>query len=252
MGMFTDKVALVTGGTSGIGRETAIAFAREGARVVIAGRREKEGAETVALIQQAGSQGLFVKTDVSQETDVQAMVEKTLHAFGRIDAAFNNAGIEGTPFVPTHQQTVDNYQQVMNINVLGVLLCMKHQIPALQKSGGGAIVNNASVTGTVGMAGMSVYVASKHAVLGLTKSTALELAKENIRVNAVSPGLTESEMFDRFASLGSSREVVAGLTPNGRIATAAEVAAAVLFLCSPAASYITGSNLAIDGGWTAQ
>ncbi|HQR41809.1 MAG TPA: SDR family oxidoreductase [Gemmatales bacterium] len=252
MGMFTDKVALVTGGTSGIGREAAIAFAREGARVVIAGRREKEGAETVALIQQAGSQGLFVKTDVSQEADVQAMVEKTLHAFGRIDAAFNNAGIEGTPFVPTHQQTVDNYQQVMNINVLGVLLCMKHQIPALQKSGGGAIVNNASVTGTVGMAGMSVYVASKHAVLGLTKSTALELAKENIRVNAVSPGLTESEMFDRFASLGSTREVVAGLTPNGRIATAAEVAAAVLFLCSPAASYITGSNLAIDGGWTAQ
>jgi NAD(P)-dependent dehydrogenase (short-subunit alcohol dehydrogenase family) len=252
MGIYTGKVALVTGGTSGIGRSSAVAFAKEGAKVVVAGRREKEGAETVALIQKAGSEGLFVKTDVSQESDVVALIEKTIKSFGRLDAAFNNAGVEGATFVPIHQQTVENYHHVFNINVLGVLLSMKYQIPAMLKNGGGAIVNNSSVAGVVGMGTMGVYVASKHAVVGLTRSAALEVAKEKIRINAVSPGAIETEMFDRFAAQGSTREMLANLTPNGRVGTSEEIAAAVVFLCSPAASYITGTNLMVDGGWTAQ
>lgn len=252
MGTFTGKVALVTGGTSGIGRGTAVAFAREGAKVVVAGRREKEGAETLALIKVAGGEGIFVKADVSKEADVMHLIETTMKTYGRLDAAFNNAGIEGDPFVTTQQATVQNYQRVFDVNVLGVLLCMKHQIPAMQKTGGGAIVNNASAFGIVGMPGAGVYVASKHAVIGLSRSAALELAKEKIRVNIVSPGVTESEMFDRFNALGSSREVMSSLVPNGRVGTPEEVAAAVLFLCSPSASYITGTNITVDGGWTAQ
>lgn len=252
MGTFTGRVALITGGTSGIGRAAAVAFAREGAKVVIAGRREKEGAETLALIQKAGGEGLFVKTDVSKEADIKALVEATLRKFDRLDVAFNNAGVEGQPFLPTSDQTEANYQHVFDINVKGVLLSMKHQIPAMLKNGGGAIVNNASVAGVVGMGGMGVYVASKHAVVGLSKSAALEFARQNIRVNMVSPGAIETEMFDRFAAVGSTREVLENLTPNGRVGKAEEIAAAVLFLCSPAASYITGSNLLVDGGWTAQ
>lgn len=252
MEQFSGKVAIVTGGTSGIGRVTAVAFAKEGAKVVVAGRRDKEGADTVALIKQVGGEGLFLKTDVSQEAEVQALVEKTVRTFGRLDAAFNNAGVEGTPFVPTSQQTVEHYRHVFDINVLGVLLSMKHQIQAMLKNGGGAIVNNASVAGVVGMGGMGIYVASKHAVVGLSRSAALEFAKDKVRVNVVSPGAIETEMFDRFASQGSTREVLSSMIPNGRVGTPEEIAAAVLFLCSPTASYVTGSNLLVDGGWTAQ
>jgi NAD(P)-dependent dehydrogenase (short-subunit alcohol dehydrogenase family) len=252
MGIYSGKVALVTGGTSGIGRSTAVAFAKEGAKVVVAGRREKEGAQTVELIQQAGSEGIFVKTDVSKEADVIHLLETTLQTYGRLDAAFNNAGVEGKPFVQTHLETVENYQHVFDINVLGVLLSMKHEILAMQKTGGGAIVNNASVFGVVGMSGAGVYTASKHAVVGLSKSAALEQAKQNIRVNIVSPGVTVTEMFDRFSASGSDPAVLASIIPNGRTAKPEEMAAVVLFLCSPAASYITGTNITVDGGWSAQ
>jgi len=252
---FENKIALVTGGTTGIGRATAVAFARAGAKVVVSGRRETEGEETVRLIKKTGGDGLFVRADVSRETDVRALVEKTVAAFGRLDAAFNNAGVEGALFVSTHEQTETNYRQVTDVNVLGVLLSMKHEIAAMLKNGG-AIVNNASVGGMIGFPGMSVYVASKHAVIGLTRSAALEYAKQNIRVNAVSPGGVETPMFDRFVGKPEeqrdARAQLAAMHPLGRAGKPEEIAEAVVYLCSSGASFVTGANLAVDGGWTAQ
>ena len=253
MKTFESKVVLVTGGTSGIGRVTAVAFARGGAKVVVSGRREAEGQETVRQIKAAGGEGIFVQADVAREADLAALVKTTVDTYGRLDVAFNNAGIEGD-LGPVIDATEDNYQRVFDINVKGVLLSMKHEIPALLKSGGGSIINTSSVAGLVGMAGAGIYVASKHAVLGLTKSTALEVAKQNIRVNAVSPAAIETDMFNRFTG-GAGTDAgkyMAGLHPVGRVGNAEEVAAAVLFLASPAASFITGQSLAVDGGFTVQ
>src|SRR5205823_4109232 len=191
------KVALVTGGTSGIGRTTAIAFARAGAKVVLTGRREKEGAQVVAEIQKLGGDAGFVRADVAKDADVKAMVDFTVDKFGRIDVAFNNAGVEWKG--PLEQATEAEYRRIFDINVWGVLNSMRHQIPVMLKSGGGAIVNNSSVAGHVGLGQVSIYIASKHAVEGLTKSVALEFAKQNIRINAVAPGVIATEMFDRFA-----------------------------------------------------
>ncbi len=249
------RVAMVTGGTSGIGRAAALELARAGARVALTGRRESEGQETVSLVKKAGGEAIFLRGDVTKEADIKAAVDATVRTFGRLDIAFNNAGVElmGVSIVET---TPEQYRQVFDINVLGVLLSMKHQIPAMLRSGASAerpasIVNNASIAGRIGMAGAGVYIASKHAVLGFTKSAAMELAKSGVRVNAVSPGGIETPMFDRFT--GGSQETssyFASLHPIGRVGRPEEIARAVLFLSSDAASFITGHDLLVDGGFT--
>jgi NAD(P)-dependent dehydrogenase (short-subunit alcohol dehydrogenase family) len=252
--LFEDKVALVTGGGTGIGRATALAFAEAGAKVVISGRRETEGEQTLGLIKKRGGQGLFIKGDVTNESEVEKLIAQTVERYGRLDAAFNNAGIEGEVGKQTHEQSVANYHSVMDINVLGVLLAMKHEVAAMLKNGGGAIVNNASVGGVIGFPGASVYVASKHAVLGLTKTAALEYAKQGIRVNAVLPGGIETPMLNRFTG-GPGTDFfnqLAGMHPLGRLGRPEEIAEAVLWLCSNKASFVTGLSLTADGGWTAQ
>jgi len=248
-----NKVALVTGGTSGIGEAAALQLAKTGAKVVVAGRRETEGQAVVKAIEKAGGQALFVKTDVSREADVKALVDKTLATFGRLDFAFNNAGVEGAAGRTTDKQTEENYRQTFDINVLGLLFSMKHEIPAILKNGG-AIVNTSSVVGQIGMPGFGVYTASKHAVNGLTRSAALEFAKQGVRVNAVAFGTIQTEMIDRMVGEAKTdnpqRDGLASLHPVGRIGTAEEAAQAVIALLEN--PFITGSILTVDGGWTAQ
>lgn len=249
---FHGKVALVTGGTSGIGRAAAVAFAREGAKVVVAGRRAAEGEETVRLIREQGGEGLFVATDVSQESQVKNLLGRTVERFGRLDCAFNNAGVEQVP-TPFLKQTVEIFDQVMNVNVKGVWLSMQHEIPELLKSGGGAIVNTSSIAGVVGFGGAEIYIASKHAVVGLTKSVAVEFGKQGIRVNAVLPAAIETDMYDRFVGdKAETRAAFTALHPIGRIGTPQEVAEAVVWLCSGKSSFVTGHCLLVDGGYTAQ
>lgn len=252
MTTLSGKVALVTGGTSGIGKAGAIALAQAGAKVVVAGRRQAEGEETIRQIQAIGGDGFFVATDVSKEADVQALIEKTMARYGRLDIAFNNAGVDQET-TPLPEQTETTYDRIMDINVKGVWLSLKHEIPAMLKNGGGAIVNTSSGLGLVGAAGVPIYVASKHAVEGLTKSVALEYAKQGIRVNAVSPGLIQTEMFDRTVQTNTEfMEYFKTTLPMGRIGTPQEVVNAVLWLCSDASSFVTGQSLTVDGGYTAQ
>lgn len=249
---FANKVVIVTGATSGIGRATALAFAREGAKVVAAGRREPEGASLVHEIEQAGGAALFVKTDVAREADAQALVARSLEHFGRLDFAFNNAGI----FIdqgPVTQTTDEVFDATMNVNVRGVLYGMKHQIPAILRSGGGAIVNNASVAGlTAIVGGAPVYTASKFAVIGLTKAAALEFSAQGVRVNAVCPAVVETEMNAGMRGDSQTHAFFTSRHPIGRFGQPEEIAAAVLFLCSPGAAFTTGIAMPIDGGWTAQ
>ncbi len=251
MSQFAGKVALITGGNAGIGRAAAIEFAKQGARVVISGRREKEGHEVVAEINTLGGEAMFLKSDVSKESDVKAMIEHTLATFGRLDFAFNNAGIEQA-LTPLPDQSQEAYDQIMNINVKGVWLSLKHEIPAMLKTGGGAIVNNSSVAGLIGFALAPVYVASKHAVTGLTKSVALEYATQNVRVNAVAPGAIDTRMFRDFATAPEVRRMLESAQPMGRIGQPKEIASTVLWLCSDSASFVTGQTFPIDGGYTAQ
>src|SRR6266478_196000 len=246
---FSDKVALVTGGTSGIGKTTATEFARAGAKVVLSGRREKEGANVVAQIQQLGGAAAFIRADVAKDADVKAMVDFTVTTYGRLDIAFNNAGVEWIG--PLDQATEAEYRRIFDINVWGVLNSMRHEIPAMLKNGGGAIVNNSSVAGHVGLGEVSIYIASKHAVEGLTKSVALEFARQNIRINAVAPGVIATEMFDRFAE-GAMRDQITSMIPVGRSGVTEEIAAAVLYLCSDDAKFTIGTSLVVDGGWVAQ
>ena len=252
MNDFQGKVAIVTGGTSGIGRAAAIAFARQGARVVVAGRRTAEGEETVRLLRAEGGEGLFVATDVAQAAQVKNLIGRTLERFGRLDFAFNNAGIEQQP-TPFLDQNEEDYDRVMDINVKGVWLSMKYEIPAMLKSGGGSIVNTSSALGVIAFAGVEVYVASKHAVIGLTKSAALEYGKQGIRVNAVLPAVIETDMYERFTGEKPEMQAaMAALHPIGRIGTSEEVADAVIWLSSDKSSFVTGHSLLVDGGFTAQ
>jgi NAD(P)-dependent dehydrogenase (short-subunit alcohol dehydrogenase family) len=248
-----NKVALVTGGTSGIGEAVALELAKAGAKVVIAGRRESEGQGVVKAIEKTGGKALFVKTDVSREGDVKALVDKTLATFGRLDFAFNNAGVEGAAGLTTDKQTEENYRRTFDINVLGLLLSMKHEIPAILKNGG-AVVNTSSVAGQIGMPGFGVYSASKHAVNGFTRSAALEVAKQGVRVNAVAFGAIQTPMVDRFVGEGKTgnpqRDWLTGMHPIGRVGTTEEAAQAVIALLEN--PFITGSVLTVDGGWTAQ
>ncbi|MBW4617297.1 MAG: SDR family oxidoreductase [Desmonostoc vinosum HA7617-LM4] len=246
-----DKVALVTGGTSGIGRATAIAFGAAGAKVVFSGRRDTEGEKTAKLIRETGAECLYVHSDVSSEADIKALVQKTVATYGRLDCAFNNAGIEGF-FKPLHEQSIEDFDNLMAINIRGLFLCMKYEIQHMLSQGSGAIVNNSSNSGLVGFPGNSLYTASKHAVMGLTRSAALDYAKQGIRINAVNPGSTTTEMLDRvFQKVGITADDFTAMIPMSRIGQAEEIAQAVVFLCSDAASYITGQPLSIDGGYTA-
>jgi NAD(P)-dependent dehydrogenase (short-subunit alcohol dehydrogenase family) len=247
-----NKVVIITGGTSGIGKATAVKFGAAGAKVVVSGRRETEGQAVVDSIKEAGGEATFVRADVSNEADLQALVARTVETYGGLDVAFNNAGVESMG--PITEAIQDDYQRLFDINVWGVLSSMKHEIPAMLKNGGGSIINTSSIAGHIGTAGASVYVASKHAVEGLTKSTALEYAKEGIRINAVAPAAIETDMIDRFAGEEGS-ETRAGLTamhPVGRMGKADEIADAVLFLASDASSFVTGTSLKVDGGFLSQ
>lgn len=249
---FTNKVALVLGATSGIGRATALAFARHGARVVLAGRRETEGEAVLAEIRAGGGDAAFLRTDVTDEAQIAALVDFTLRTYGRLDIAFNNAGVEGE-LAPVTAQSPANFRHTFDINVLGTLLALKHEIPALLKSGGGSIINVSSIAGIIGFAGASVYSASKHAVLGLTKSVALEVARQGIRVNAVSPAAIDTGMLDRFTGNNPDQKAAfGGMHPIGRYGRPEEIADAVLFLASHRSSFMTGQSLTVDGGFTAQ
>jgi len=252
MATFSGKVALVTGGTSGIGRATAIAFARAGAKVVLSGRREPEGLAVVEEIAKAGGTAHFVRADVSKEADVKRLVDETVARFGRLDVAFNNAGVEWKGSLT--ELTEADYRRVFDVNVWGVVAAMKYEIAAMLWTGGGAIVNTTSVAGHAGMAGVSLYTASKHAVEGLTKAAAIEFAKQGIRVNAVAPAGIATDMADRFLGVedATQSKEFAALHPVGRIGRPEEVAAAVLYLAGDEAKFTTGISLPVDGGWLAQ
>ena len=248
---YENKIALVTGGTSGIGKATAIALAQAGAKVVLTGRRTKEGEQVADEIRRREGTAAFFRADFSREAEVKAAVDFVVKTYGRLDVAFNNAGVEAIG--PLAEITEEKYRTVFDINVWGVLCAMKHEIPAMLKSGGGgAIVNTSSTFGHVGGAQVATYVGSKHAVEGITKSVALEFAKQNIRVNAVSPAAIATDMIDRFAGKeGPAREAITNKHPVGRLGKAEEIAAAVLYLCSDEAKFTTGTSLKVDGGWLA-
>ena len=248
------KVAIVTGGGSGIGKSAVMLLAREGAKVMIADIDEQAGQETAALIKAHRAERLsFVRTDVSRESDVEAMVARTIDTFGKLDCAFNNAGIleEGSPDVTGY--SLDLWNRVISINLTGVWLCMKHEIPEMLKQGGGAIVNNASVASLVGLPGATALVASKHGVVGLTKNAALEYAERGIRVNAVCPSFIKTPILEPYFAAHPAEEEMEMIRkePIGRMGAPEEVAEAAVWLLSDAASFVTGHSMVVDGGYTA-
>lgn len=241
------KVALVTGATSGIGRASAIALAKAGAKVIVSGRRSEEGKKTVDMIKKTGGEAFFIRADVTKESDVKALVQNTIKKYGRLDIAFNNAGVlEAGPLIKMDE---NNYKRMFDTNVKGVFLSMKYEIPVLKN--GGSIINTASIAGVVGSENLALYDATKHAVIGLTKSAALEVAKKNIRINAVCPGAIDTALLKNFITKDEIKEVAAS-HPLGRIGKPEEIAEMVVFLASSKASFITGSAMLIDGGFTAQ
>lgn len=248
----TTPVVLITGALTGIGRATAFAFAARGARLVVSGRRVPEGQALAAELRAQGAEAEFVRADVRHEADVRTLVDLTVERFGRLDIAINNAGTEGQ-LGALAEQTVDNYTATFDTNVLGTLLSMKHELRVMARQGGGSIVNLSSIAGQVGVAGAAVYVASKHAVEGLTKSGALEGAPAGVRVNAVAPGPVATDMLDRF--VGGNESAKAGFLaslPAGRAATAEEIARTLVFVAGADAPFLTGQSITVDGGYTAQ
>src|SRR5512140_3849799 len=249
--MLEGKVALVTGAAFGIGRATALNFAAEGAKVVVSDVMP-EGEETVSLIRKAGGEALFMRADVSKASDVQALVLGTVKAYGRLDVAFNNAGIAGAQ-QPVAELPEEAWQKVLAVNLTGVFLCMKYELQQMEKQGGGSIVNNASILGTVAFANAAAYTASKHGVLGLTKTAALECAMKNIRVNAVCPAFIETPMLERGGLLKpEARQALEAMHPIKRLGRPEEVARVVTFLASKEASFVTGHPMLVDGGYVAQ
>jgi NAD(P)-dependent dehydrogenase (short-subunit alcohol dehydrogenase family) len=249
-GSFAGKVAFVTGAGTGIGRATAMAFARKGAGVVVADVSEQGNRETARMIEEAGGRALAVVCDVRRAEDVKAALDKAVETFGRLDVAFNNAGVE-QPIMPAANLTEEEWDRIVDIDLRGVFLCMKHEIPLMLEQGGGAIVNTSSGAGVKGFAGQAAYCAAKYGIVGLSKAAALDYASQNIRVNAVCPGIIETPMMDRFSGgTPEGRERVISQEPIGRMGTPEEIAAAVLWLCSDAASFATGHAMVVDGGQT--
>ena len=244
---FAGRVALVTGGGSGIGRAAAELFARHGASVLVADRDDEGGAATVALIEGVGGTARFQRVDVADPDDVTAMVAAAVEAFGRLDVALNNAGMPGT-YASLDQQTIADWDRTLAVNLTGVFLSMQAEIPVMLETGGGAIVNTASAAGLIGFANLPAYVASKHGVVGLTKAVALEFARKDVRVNAVCPGTIRTPMLEGFAGSEEALQGMGKMLPVGRLGTSEEVAEAAVWLCSDAASFITGHALCVDGG----
>ena len=256
-GQFYGKVALATGGGSGIGRTTSMMFAREGARVVVSDINAKGGEETVSLIKAACGEAVFIHADVSKASDVEAMVDKTVETYGRLDYGFNNAGVLASKIpgaiAPTHEYPEDIWDLFIAVHLKGVWLCMKYEIPQMLEQGSGAVVNVSSASGLVGGANSSAYHAAKHGIVGLTKTAALEYAKQGIRVNAVCPGFIQSPTDgNRFADNPEMLSMLLAMHPIGRVGRPEEIAEAALWLCSDAASFVTGHAMAVDGGYVAQ
>ena len=246
----SSPVVLITGALTGIGRAAAIIFAQEGAHIVVSGRRDKQGQELVAELQGLGAEAIFVRTDVRKDEDVRNVVDQTVKRFGRLDVAVNNAGTEGTPG-PVTEQTAETYTATFDTNVLGTLLSMKHELRVMLPQGSGSIVNVSSAYGSVGAAGASVYVASKHAIEGLTKSAALEVAGTGVRVNVVAPGTTDTGMLTRFTSTDENKLALVSTVPVKRLAKPDEIAHVIAFVASANASYMTGASIPVDGGMIA-
>ena len=247
----SNPVVLITGALTGIGRATALAFAQEGAQIVVSGRRDDLGEALVSELRALGAQAEFVRADVRHESDVQNLVDRTVARFGRLDVAVNNAGTEGKPG-PVTEQTADNYAATFDTNVLGVLLSMKHELRVMQNQGHGSIVNLSSTMGHKAAPGASIYIASKHAVEGLTKSAALEGAAFGVRINAVAPGPTETGMLNRFTGSADRKASMIAGVPLKRAGAPEEVAKAIVFLTSDKASFVTGQIVSVDGGKSAQ
>jgi NAD(P)-dependent dehydrogenase (short-subunit alcohol dehydrogenase family) len=243
----TSQVVLITGALTGIGREAAMAFARDGARLVVAGRHDDAGQTLATELRAIGAEAEFIRADVRHEDDVQMLVERTIARFGRLDVAVNNAGTEGKPG-PVTEQTAESYAATFDTNVLGTLLSLKHELRAMEQQGSGSIINISSTYGHQGARGASVYAGSKHAVEGITKSAALEAAPFGVRVNAVAPGPTETGMLTRFTGTAERKAAMAAGVPLGRIGKPEEVARAIVFIASDDASFVTGQILGVDGG----